>query len=123
MDAVIYAGFMDEFLKIAQETSVPAKDPMKLTPMDKEKYLKYGLIGAASGPVIAGARNLILGAKPGAASLKGAMRVTGGHAMGRWLPAMSFVGAATGAAIPILRRRTEMSLRNKYDAAGNPLSK
>jgi len=111
-------AFLDEMLKIAQEVE---QAPGKLSPMDKEKYLKYGLIGAASGPGIVAARNLMMGTKPGHEAAKGIMRLTGGYKPGRWLPATMATGAAASALIPILRRRSDVAVQKKYDTAGNPL--
>lgn len=111
-------AFLDEMTKIAQEV---AQAPSTLTPMDKEKYLKYGVIGAASGPGIVAARNLMMGTKPGHEAAKGIMRLTGGYKLNRWLPATMATGAAASALIPILRRRSDVAVQKKYDVEGNPL--
>lgn len=116
MDMAMYAGFFDEFMKIAQETS----ETSIMSPMEKEKYLKFGLIGATAGPVIAGATNLIRGPKIGDVS-KGVMHtLTQGSKLHRWVPAQMAAGALAGAAVPILRRRAEKNVERKYQQMQAP---
>ena len=85
-------SFCEELTKIADE--LPKSEKAK-------QYLQFGVLGAASGPVIGGISNMIQ---------RGSFTPSG-VSMKRWVPAQLVTGALLGGALPILREKlTEHTL-------------
>jgi len=115
MISATFQGLMDELEKISERLTEKEK---------RERDLKFMALGTVSGPVVAGTRSALSGARAQDAPLLAKMKapqkalhlITGGAKMRRWLPASLATGALVSGAVPAGRRLIERDMKEKAKA-------
>lgn len=91
------------------QLNILAKVAARLTKTEKrERAIKFTALGAASGPVIAGAAGVVKGGYG-----KLVKNITQGTKFRRWLPATAATGALVSGAVPALRHQIERDIIEK----------